>query len=80
MSCSVINCYSKRYGSTEKQTFFLVKESWISVNPVGWKTHKLKRICSNHFHDEDILGTRQRFIKRGAIPQIFLKCDSEIPK
>ena len=77
MACSVSNCYSKRYNSQQKLTFFLVKDSWLSSNPLGWKPHKIRRICMNHFRKEDIinLGTKQPFVKKKAIPQIFQNYD-----
>ena len=78
--CSVEKCDSKSYLSQLKQTFFGVKESWLSLNPLGWKPHKTKYVCMNHFRKEDILGTTKLpFVKKGAIPQIFQNCNYDIP-
>ena len=77
--CSVNHCDSKSH-SQPKPSFFVVKENWICLNPLGWKPHKKKRICINHFRQEDILGSKQLFVKHNAIPQIFLNSDYDMPR
>ena len=67
--CSVKDCASKSLDSS----LFQVKEKWLNLNPVGWKNHQQKYICSEHFCEEDICKTgRVPLVKRTASPRVFL--------
>ena len=64
--CSVIGC------DTERKPLFKVRDNWFSLNPSGWKNHKVKVICHKHFNEKEICGTSSKFIHPWGKP-VFLQ-------
>ena len=62
--CSVIGCNVKRH-------LFTVRDKWLPMNTVGWKSVKRLRICEYHFKQSDVCGDTKKFVRATGYPVYF---------